>query len=614
MKVIYLEPDEEITSVIDRIAKIDDREVAIVVPRRAGLLQSIINLKLLRYQSEQQKKRLSIVTNDKTGRNLASAVGLTVYQKIPEGSSEAVPQETKPQTAIPVTLKPSTRKAAPAKPTRPAEPRIIKRQLSEEAADHSPELVAIERAAEKVGLTESETEPTPDTRPAPKPPPKIDKRPRRSLGERLPGLPKPSLPKFNLPAVRLPKRLKVLRTGLLAAVILALLLTFIVPTFAFARATVTVSLQAEQIALEVPITFSVRGQSPNDAGAVVPAKTIEIDKPVAVEQPATGTKQSGNATGTITISNRLATPQGLIARTRFVSPDGKVYRIQSSVTVPGRGSVRATAIADDPGDAGNLAAGATLTLAAIPNSAVTASADTAITGTTAGGATVVSADDVERAKAALAKKAAGEGLADAKGKLAVGYKLDEQVVAANVTAANPNPPVGTDAAKFTVSGTVHVTYFTYEETTLDRALKSNLQGKVPPGSELTETTSQTFTPGTSSADTISGTVKVTGATAPTLAKEELKQKVAGKTAEEAAVALRDSETTQEATVALSPFWIRHVPKSTKKIIIKYRTELGPSGSPRPAPTMTPTSAPAVTVTPAAVPATDAPRNPAAPIL
>src|SRR4051812_11001418 len=89
MKALYLESDEEITSVVDRLKEIDDEEVAIVVPKRAGLLQSIVNLKLLRYQAEQMKKRISLVTTDKTGRNLASAVGLTVHQKLPEGSKDA---------------------------------------------------------------------------------------------------------------------------------------------------------------------------------------------------------------------------------------------------------------------------------------------------------------------------------------------------------------------------------------------------------------------------------------------------------------------------------------------------------------------------------------------
>ena len=87
MKALYLEPDEEITSVVDRLKEIDDEEVAIVVPKRAGLLQSIVNLKLLRYQAEQMKKKISLVTTDKTGRNLASAVGLTVHQKLPEGKA-----------------------------------------------------------------------------------------------------------------------------------------------------------------------------------------------------------------------------------------------------------------------------------------------------------------------------------------------------------------------------------------------------------------------------------------------------------------------------------------------------------------------------------------------
>ncbi|MEJ7660498.1 MAG: hypothetical protein WKG07_13240 [Hymenobacter sp.] len=105
MKAFYLEPDEEITSVIDRLKTIDEREVAIVIPKRAGLLQSIINLKLLKQQGERQHKELSIITTDKTGRNLASAVGLTVYQKLPKGGEVSAPAPAAPVAEVPIELR-----------------------------------------------------------------------------------------------------------------------------------------------------------------------------------------------------------------------------------------------------------------------------------------------------------------------------------------------------------------------------------------------------------------------------------------------------------------------------------------------------------------------------
>jgi len=93
--------------------------------------------------------------------------------------------------------------------------------------------------------------------------------------------------------------------------------------------------------------------------------------------PATGTKNvSRAASGPITIYNAYSTEsQRLIARTRFESPDGKIYRIQDSVEVPGAtkkadgsltpGSLIATVYADAPGASYNKSGETRYTLPAL---------------------------------------------------------------------------------------------------------------------------------------------------------------------------------------------------------------------------------------------------------
>lgn len=84
MKTIYLEVDEEITSVIDKIKKTDDLEVALVIPKGAPLTQSIVNIKLLQKEAEALGKNISLVTADKVGRTLANQVGIPVYHRLSE--------------------------------------------------------------------------------------------------------------------------------------------------------------------------------------------------------------------------------------------------------------------------------------------------------------------------------------------------------------------------------------------------------------------------------------------------------------------------------------------------------------------------------------------------
>ena len=55
-KTLYVEPTEEITAIIDRLKKTTEQEVVIVIPRGATVLQSVINLKLLKKNAEKAEK------------------------------------------------------------------------------------------------------------------------------------------------------------------------------------------------------------------------------------------------------------------------------------------------------------------------------------------------------------------------------------------------------------------------------------------------------------------------------------------------------------------------------------------------------------------------------
>lgn len=91
-ELIYLEPDEEITLVIDRLRKSEGDALALVIPRGSTLAQSIVNLKLLKRSAEEMGKEISLVSNDRICRNLASQIGITVYSK-PSEAERARPLE-----------------------------------------------------------------------------------------------------------------------------------------------------------------------------------------------------------------------------------------------------------------------------------------------------------------------------------------------------------------------------------------------------------------------------------------------------------------------------------------------------------------------------------------
>jgi hypothetical protein len=80
-KTLYIDIDEEITSIIDRMRKAEAREVIIVAPKNAMLLQSIVNLKLLKKEVDRRKKQLLIITQDKIGKKLIEKAGILAQAK-----------------------------------------------------------------------------------------------------------------------------------------------------------------------------------------------------------------------------------------------------------------------------------------------------------------------------------------------------------------------------------------------------------------------------------------------------------------------------------------------------------------------------------------------------
>ena len=98
-QIVYVEIDEEVTSVFERIKGIRKKEIFLVVPRKAVLFQSIVNLRILKNKLSERKKKLFIVTTDRNGRHLAEKIGLPVLSRVEVEESKA-PSEESPQMKI----------------------------------------------------------------------------------------------------------------------------------------------------------------------------------------------------------------------------------------------------------------------------------------------------------------------------------------------------------------------------------------------------------------------------------------------------------------------------------------------------------------------------------
>ena len=79
---IYIDIDDEITGIIDKFNASSGKVVALVLPKRAAVLQSIVNMKLLKRAADQSKKNLVLVTTEASLMPLAGAVGVNVAKTL----------------------------------------------------------------------------------------------------------------------------------------------------------------------------------------------------------------------------------------------------------------------------------------------------------------------------------------------------------------------------------------------------------------------------------------------------------------------------------------------------------------------------------------------------
>jgi hypothetical protein len=91
--------------------------------------------------------------------------------------------------------------------------------------------------------------------------------------------------------------------------------------------------------------------------------TISATQWATTTVPATGTKKvSRQATGVVTFTSTYTASQRLISNTRLEAPDGKIYRLISSVDLPAGGSVTTSIQAESPGESYNRSGATTFTL------------------------------------------------------------------------------------------------------------------------------------------------------------------------------------------------------------------------------------------------------------
>jgi hypothetical protein len=468
-KIIYLEPDEEIINVIDRLKAIHEKKIALVIPSGAVLISSSINLRLLKEESEKLDKEVSIVTVDAMGRNIASQLGFTVYENLGDARENKVKDiEEQEKTIISKRRVPDT-----------------KLEALEEEDDIDIGYTDIVQDDDYVDIGERKTHTSifDDLEEEEAPPKKsatyYATGKRRSSGARK---------KFD----SLVSNPKAWAFGIIGFIAVMFLLVFVFP-----KATVYLNVYAHEEEINIGFRLATDTQvvGKTDNKTVLPAKWDSRDETISVEVPTTGKKNVGDkAKGTIVIYNRSGKTVNISAGTEFLTSDNKRFIIPKATSVPGAmvsdfgemipGKASTDLEASGGGVEFNIKPSRFYipSLADIVGNLVYGQTEDAMIGGTDRDAKVVSKEDIENAK----QKAKSE--MDSKLSTAFGMQGERLFVKGLSTSENSNETLdkkeGDEADNLKITVSAKFSFLTFNKSDFDKMFEDSLKLNISNQKEL----------------------------------------------------------------------------------------------------------------------------------
>ena len=533
--VIYIDVEDDITNIVSKIKDSKARIVALVPPKRVGILQSAVNMRLLNRAAENAEKRIVLITSDQALSGLAAAARIPVAKTL----------QSRPEIA-----------EIPAIDVDDGDDVIDGSEIpvGELADKATPK--ARNKADDAIDAAIAE-----DEKPA---------KPAKPAGKG-----KPKVPDFNV----FRRKLVLIGGGI------ALFIVFMVWAIWFApHATVVITAKTTTSTVDKSVTLKQDGKV-DAANNIIKSLRQEQKKDISVDFTPTGKKKVGEkASGTMHLvrtsvsSLTLTIPAGTSFSSgdyTFVSTEpaslsgtsiGPGGVIQSVATV----KVQATQV----GSEYNLSSRSYYS-----NVSGFSAAGTAMSGGSSREVTVVSADDVAKAKVKL------DAQKDASLQSAVKALFPSSSIVINESyqeaRSNPTPSVAVDHE---ASGTVQLkTTVTASMQGIDRSdmkqfLEDTLKKEI--GSKKNQkiyndgSNEVKFAQYSERNNAVQVRLTANAKIGPEIDEHKVKEQVKGRNYGDVQSSLESIEGVQDVDTKFSPFWVRTVPNNDKHISIEFKLDNG----------------------------------------
>lgn len=551
---IYIEADDEITAITDKLVGSSSSIVAFVLPKRCPTLQSAVNLKILNKTASQQGKNLVLITSEPAIMQIAGMTGMYVAKTLQ--SKPFIPESSQVANTSNEVQDIAEDDLGDNKP-------IKENTSKDEEVEQLEEVVETNQA----NVTKKPKKPATKS--------KKDKK-----------LKVPNFDTFR-------NKLFWIVGGILVLVALFVLATVVLP-----KATITVTAETQPIDVTTSITAEAGGTSNNIDNKTFELQTKTIEKTDSKKAPATGERNDGTkASGSITIyncdnSDGFTLPANTVFSTgfsggtaSFISSEtvvvpkftGSALSCKVSSPFTGAGKATVSVTSTQPGSTYNLSSGRTYSIQSISEAAEISAVGGAMGGGQDKITKIVANDDCEKAKNDVLAGLNGD---DYKKQLQADFEK-EGIIASTDTFSSKtvsiscSPAVGSVANEVTATAKMKYTMSGVDSKALGELVTKLAVEQAGPGQNVVDTglSKATLTiKQTKPNGDIVFTVKTTAQVGLKQDQEAIANSVKGKNARQTADTIKALNGVKDVKVNYSPFWVSKTPKNTKKVKIVFINE------------------------------------------
>jgi len=556
---IYVDIDDEITGIIDKVKNSKGKVIAVVLPKRATVFQSVVNMKLLKRAVDGDKKNLVLITSEAGLLPLAGAAGIHVAKTLT--SRPEIPSAPKAFVDSDEAIDEDTGIGSP----------------DDDELDQNKPIgqLAGDTAAATAGADGVETlmldneDPVEDkTKDAAKETPADKKKDKKAKKSK-------KIPNFN-------KFRLILIIGIIVLIVLIVL--FFILNSSLKKATINVKTNATNVDASLSLNLETGGTF-EPSSSTLPAKVEQQQKSYQQTVNTTGQKNEGNeATGTIQMTaqecNATSFPPTVPAGTG-VSANGQTYITQQDTTFSNQGTHTGNSFscqtftantstpitAQSPGSAYN-ASGVTFNVAGSYGS-YTVSASGSASGGTDNIVQTVNQNDINNAKAKISTgtSSGAKSTLDSELKSSGYYPIPATFnsAAPNVTSS---AQVGQAASSVTVTEDLTSSMFGVPKGNLNSLVNTAIKNQIDTSKQsildngINTATYNVENQTMSNAQVSMSVVAVAG---PDLNINSIKKNAEGHKAGDIQSQLSTNPNVTGVTVSFSPFWVGSAPSNPSKI-------------------------------------------------